>query len=1164
MRQPDAGLRIYLLGRFEVVSGERAIIDQSWPRRKAKTLFKLLALNAGQWLHRDQVLDAVWPDMDPAAADHNFRQNLHYLRRAFAAHGLALPVVSAARSMLSLPEDAWVDANAFRAEAERARATGTSAEQYESALALYSGDLLPEDIYEEWTESQREDLKALRRRLLFDLGRLHQLQGRSEAAARRLEELVRVDPLDEEAHRALMRLYGESGNRQRAARLYERCRELLKAQLDLEPSEETQALHRELISGRFTAGPRVPQLSGALIGREHETKELRAALEGMIARRGQVFLLAGEAGIGKTRVAEELALSALLAGAQVIWARCYEGDGAPAYWPWIQAIRSCLHDHSVEETVALAGAGASDLAELAPELRAGIPARAPASSSEFGEARFRLFDSLARFLKNAADRQPTVLILDDLHWADTPSLLALEFLASEISQSRLLLLCTYRDTEVKPASALSGAVAALGRRYPGHTLHLGGLSEGEVGQLMRASTGQEASERVLETVYDQTGGNPFLVLQLADVILAAGLSEASLDAPGWGIVLPRGAQSVILHSLERLSASSRDVLTVASVVGKEFGLDVLKRLSGMQQTRLLKAVEEAVLARLITELPGTGRFAFRHALLREALYGQLPMGRRAELHRVAGEALEQAIGPEDQERATVLAYHFFQALPLGTAAKAIQYTRLAGDRALSLYAYEEAVRLYQNALDAMQFEEKPDEALRCELLLSLGNAMWSAGNPPAGRQMLEGAAVVARKLGAHEQLARAALNCGRSLTSVGTVDRPLVNLLEEALAALPAEDTPLRATTMASLARALYWSECRERRTALAAEAVAMARRTADAGALAYVLDAVWVALWQPENPEERLALAGEMLNMAQETGDKARAHQGRRWRMIALLEMGEAAAAREAFQAQVALAREMRQSAQLENVALVSAMWALFEGRLSDGERLVNEALAGAERARDRFAAEQFGAQMLALRREQGRLGEIEPAVKGFVQRNPAMATWRAVLAYVCAEQGREPEARAEFELLAADGFAKLHRDYMWLTALSLLSDVCFFLHDEKRAEVLYDLLLPFASRNAVLGYAIVCAGSVSRCLGLLASVMGRREEAERHFRCALEMDERMGARPWVAWTQYEYGLMLLQSGDPADAERAPGLLEGARSASRDMGLKALESRLDAIEGWK
>jgi len=649
-----------------------------------------------------------------------------------------------------------------------------------------------------------------------------------------------------------------------------------------------------------------------------------------------------------------------------------------------------------------------------------------------------------------------------------------------------------------------------------------------------------------------------LVQELSRVLVAAGLPERALDSPGWGIVLPRGAQAVILHSMYRLSGPCRRVLTAAAVAGKEFDLNLLARLRDLRDVSLHEAIEEAVSAHVIVRhAADKGSLSFRHALLREALYGHLPATRRALLHRQVAESLSEIYGPEAEQHASELAYHFLEASSVDTSAAAVRYARKAAEKALGLFAYDEAVRLYERALEVTGPEEVVDESLRCDLMLSLGQAKWDAGDPVAGRRAFEDAAAVARRRGDFARLARAALGCGRSLTSLGTVDGPVVELLEEALGGLPREDTSLRAMVMASLARALYWSPEAERRRSLGRQAVELARLGDEDLVLAHVLDAVWIATWAPENPEERLDIATEMLLLADAIGDKARAHQGHRWRMIALLELGNTDEARREFEAQVKIAHELRHSAQLENAAVVSAMWALFEGRLDEADQLVRDALASAERAHDRAASEQFGAQMIALLREKDRLHEIEPAVRAFVEGNPSVLAWRAVLAWIYVQRQQEPDARAEFEHLAMDEFLGLHRDYTWLITMSLLAEVCAFLNDQQRADILYEQLLPFAGRNTVMGYAIVSAGSVSRALGLLARTMGRWQEAETHFECALDMNERMKAWSWLAWTRYEFARLLMGRAGPGDRERAARLQEQACMNARELGMTALEATI-------
>jgi class 3 adenylate cyclase len=246
---------------------------------------------------------------------------------------------------------------------------------------------------------------------------------------------------------------------------------------------------------------------------------------------------------------------------------------------------------------------------------------------------------------------------------------------------------------------------------------------------------------------------------------------------------------------------------------------------------------------------------------------------------------------------------------------------------------------------------------------------------------------------------------------------------------------------------------------------------------------------------------------------------------------------------------------------SLVRAMRALMEGRFEEGERLAQQALAIGQRAGNPTALQAFGGQMLVLRREQGRLGELEAAVKGFVEQYPALPVWRAVLALVCSELGRESEARSEFERLAANEFADLPRDSLWLTAVALLADVCTFLGDVDRAARLYEVLLPYAGQNATLPFGIFYFGSVSQYLGMLAGTMGRWEEAERHFEDALQVHGRMGARPWLAHTQHEYARMLHERVEVGDGEKAHQLVNQALDTAQELGMKSLVERALALK---
>jgi tetratricopeptide (TPR) repeat protein len=392
----------------------------------------------------------------------------------------------------------------------------------------------------------------------------------------------------------------------------------------------------------------------------------------------------------------------------------------------------------------------------------------------------------------------------------------------------------------------------------------------------------------------------------------------------------------------------------------------------------------------------------------------------------------------------------------------------------------------------------------------------------------------------------------------GVVDKPLVNLLEEALSALGEGDSALRARVLARLARELYFSAASaDRRALLSRQAVEMARRVGDTAALATALQSRHLILWGPGDVKDRLAAATEIVQLAEEAGEREKALQGHELRLINLLELGDIPAVDEEIETYARLAEELRQPRYLWYVEMFRAMRALMEGWFEEGEQLAMQALATGQQVQSQTAANYFGAQMFSLRREQGRLQELEAAVKGFVEQYPAVSAWRRGLASLYSELGREVEARSEFERLATNDFADLPQDSSWLVSVHLLSEVCAFLGDSRRAATLYELLLPYAGHNAVVGQAAVCIGSVSRNLGLLAATMARWEEAAQHFEDALKMNAKMGARPLIARTQYEYATMLLARDQPGDRERALELLNKALDTAQELGMKGLEEKI-------
>jgi eukaryotic-like serine/threonine-protein kinase len=885
-------------------------------------------------------------------------------------------------------------------------------------------------------------------------------------------------------------------------------------------------------------------LGGVFVGRASELAALFGGLEDALAGRGRLFLLAGEPGIGKSRLAEELIAHASARGARILVGRCWEAGGAPAFWPWVQALRAYLRD--TDDGALGAQPGAAQLAQILPELREGFPDLAEPPASEPEAARFRLFEATAEFLRDAAQRRPIVLVLDDLHAADAPSLLLLRFLARELGSTRMLLLGAYRDVDPVPVEPLREAVAELAREPVTRRLALAGLSEREVAQYV-AQTAAESAQLVA-ALHEETEGNPLFVGEMVRLLSVEGArleSGAELR-----LAIPQSIRDVIARRLTHLSQECNRLLVLAAVLGREFALDALARMGDVSEEPLLDVLDEAMAARVVSDVPGVAdRLRFDHVLIRDTLYEGLASARRVRLHGLAVKALEELYGEEPGPHLAELAHH---AVAASDFARARRYAWRAGDRALTLLAYEEAARWYRTALDALDGADARDEQARCELLLWLGEAEMRAGNAPAAKTAYLDAAAVARHRGLPRELARAAAGYGGRIVwaRAGDDDR-LVPLLEEGLAAIAGDDVELHAKLLARLAGALRDEPSRERRDKLSSEAVALARRTENLAALAYALDGRAASIVAPDTVAECLALGTELCEVAERSGDPERVMAGHFHRIIALLQLGDVRAAEVDLAACSRIARELKQLAHLWQVSGVEAMLALAAGRLAEGEELVAQALALGERAQRGAAIPVYRLQQYTLCDFRGSLEEVEPAIRDLIADHPARPVFRCVLVHLQARLERMPEAQRTLDDLTRDELSALPFDQEWLFAMSLLAETSALLGDTASAALLYGALHPWAALN-VVDQAEGIRGSVARYLGLLAAATNRRGQAERDFEDALAMNARTGARPWLAHTQNDYARMLLARDGPGDRTRAHELLDTALASYRELGMEA------------
>jgi DNA-binding SARP family transcriptional activator/tetratricopeptide (TPR) repeat protein len=1176
VRAETRPLEFRILGPLEVYSEGHPV-----PLRgvRQRALLAILLLNAGEAVSTDRLIDLLWGEAPPEGARKALSVRISQLRKRLDPAGRAeRAIVTRAPGYAIDVGPEQLDLTRFEhltAAGREALGAGdpmTASERLSAALGLWRGAPLADFAFEPFAQADIARLEELRLGALEDriaadleLARHAQLVGE-------LEALGAAHPLRERPRRQLMLALYRCGRHAEALEAYREGRRALVEELGLEPSRELRALEQAILAQDPTldapdrAAPRRAarasgtERAGAFVGRERELDELLAALADARAGRGRLVLVGGEPGIGKSRLADELAGRAEELGARVLSGRCWEAGGAPAFWPWVQSLRAYVRDAEPEALRAELGPGAADLAQVLPELRDLLPGLPEAPTLPPEGARFRLFDATATFLRNAASARPLLVVLDDLHAADASSLLLLEFVASGLEGTRLMVLGAYRNTEIGRDHPLASTLGQLAREKAARRLTLDGLPETAVARYIELSTGVAAPGSLVAALHRGTEGNPLFLAQLARLLSDEQLLErGTLER----LPIPQGLHEAIGLRLRRLSDGCRRLLGVASGLGREFSLAALEGVSGRRGDALLELLDEALAARIVGEVPGAPeRLRFSHALVRDALYEQLGSARRVRLHGQIGEALVALYGRDPEPHLAEIAYHFFEAAPGGDRERAVAYARRAGEQAQRLLAYEESARLYRMALAALDSMEPPDERARCELLLSLGEAQARSGVMAPAKETFVRAADVAKELGLPKLLARAAIGYGGRFVWVRSgKDRRLVPLLQDALAALPEKDSAPRVKLLARLAGALRDQRPPNAVASISREAVEMARRLGDAGTLAYALDSVYAGITYPQQVSEWRAIADELVRAAEAADDKERAFAGHQHRLGVLMLEGDLDGGDAELQAMGRLANELRQPAQTWAHTLSQTARALFAGRFHDAEALI-------ERNRDLGRGAQtpdvtfFGSQILqlfVLRREQGRLEEVKPDLERFVDDYPGLIVYQCALAALHCEAGRHEDARRAFDAVAIDDFDNLPSQQEWFFAAGLLAEVCAYLEDRRRAVPLYELLFPYACSNQ-LNYVEVCCGSTSRYLGLLATTMSRWHDAERHFQAAIEMDRRTGGQPWLAHTQSDYARMLLARGRPGDRERARDLTASARATNDRLGMHTHAARASAL----
>ena len=877
----------------------------------------------------------------------------------------------------------------------------------------------------------------------------------------------------------------------------------------------------------------------------------------------QAVVVSGEPGVGKTRLVSEVARQLHGRSATVLFGRCDDGLGVP-YQPFVEMLRWYLDHANEPETGRFGG----DLIRLVPDLERYAQDLSTPLVSDPESEQYRLFEAVASWLSSVSATNPVLLFIDDIQWATRATLLLLRHLVSSGRDDRVLIVATYRDTDVDRGHPLAAVLADLQRLTNVQRVQLDGLDQREVVDFLAAAAGHHLDDNGLalaSKMQTATGGNAFFVSEL---VRHLDESEAIFGSDErWtahviatDLQVPAGIRGVVTRRLMNLSETAREVLAVASAVGAEFDPFVVASAGQVDLAQLDQALVSAVQARLIDEVQGTTiRYRFAHALVRSTLYSGLSALRRIGLHRRVGEAIEARTSRSALGQSADLAFHYGRAAADGDVTKAIEWSIHAGDEARVRLAFDEAVDHYRQAVDFTDSAANAHDERYCDLLINLGTARWLTGDS-SSRDSLLAAAELAGQLGDSPRQVRALLADNRGMpTAIGIADPERILAIESALAAVGPEPTGGRARLLSELGlNLIYEPNSYERRCELADEAVTMARQLGEPATLAATLHNAWVTIWAPGTVARRHRIYDELDQLdVYQRGSVAHALTLPR-RILQAVELVDAAQA-------------WRISGELDGLAadlgLPMVRWLAGVNRvgLLDIAFRLDEASAAAERARDfGRAAGQPDAElfyMTAMGSIASMNDQMEPVVKELgtlYELFPDVPGLRPFLAYSLARVGQFEEAlTVAGDLLDAPHLMAL--DGTTLTGISLLAEMCNLMEYAEPAQRLLDLLEPLG--DTIVGNGVNWDQPVSIRIGILNSLLGNWDASDRAFIAADVVCGRLGAPAWQALAKTERALMLLKRDWRDDKTLAASLLADSRALVKPYGGGFPLTRLEHVE---
>lgn len=899
-----------------------------------------------------------------------------------------------------------------------------------------------------------------------------------------------------------------------------------------------------------------------LVGRERESGVLRDALDAALSGSGRVVLLGGEPGIGKTSLAAALADEAEARRVPVWWGRAFEDGSAPAYWPWSTALRRHVAQAGHAAVAAAAGPFASELARVFPALRADRADDAPSvPASECGEsdsARFRLFELVSRFLAAVASPAGLVVVLDDLHWADQPSLRLLEYVAADLADARVLVVATYRDTELRRDHPATTTLSRLAREPVTRRLEVGGLSPADCARWLALVGTQSDVVALGATLHRETNGNPFFVRELVHVLGRNGDVAAVSDV----CRVPQSVRDVVALRLARLGEDCRRTLVVAALLGDVIDGPLLARI--LDDPRHADHLQHALQDRLLVPGDAPGQYAFAHALIRRVLLDDTAASVRAAWHARIADVVERH-ATASPALTTDLVRHLAAAGTPDALRKAFDYACRGAEQAARAFGWEEAVRLWRVALEVGARADALDPARALELELALARALRAAGDVPAARACCEKVMAACRRTPNPTAFARAALIHAGPYAEWGRLEPEVRAVLEEAARAGAALDDALRARLYGRLAGDIVAVNERAqgaRVYALCDEAADAARRAGDDGALAIALTGIYYAAamgMRREGGDAPLPSIDEILAAAEAGGEHAFAVAIRHARAMTLLALG----APEEFSAEVdavatfAAATRAPEAAWLAEA--LAGLRATLQGRFAEAHERIEHALAIGRRMQLPNAVPTHVGQRIMWHAFQGRLAETASEIEAFVSDHPGGAAWRPFRALARLARGDAVAARADLEELLAAGFPPAQRGVMARCLLAGFAALCVALRDREHGEQVYALLARRTDVWSMDGmqtfgpWALLQAG--------LARLCGRSDDAVEHLETAIQQGRRMGSPPIVARAQSMLASVLVATASStADRTRIDTLLADAERTARALGLADVAGRVERV----